>query len=242
MEATNLYQPIGFLKSSFNEKFGVPRQSMMIQEAKAELQLLPKSRFSQSIEDLDRFSHVWVIFIFDRNFEKGWRSTIRPPRVGAPRKVGVFASRSPHRPNPIGISVVQLDRIERDPKKGAVLHLSGVDFLDGTPVIDIKPYLPYADSLPHASGGWASGEIPKYKVSFSEKSLETMTQNSERYPRLQALVHQMLEWDPRPTSQRRAMPIEAPSSQGMVFGFRILDFDVKWEIQNGKIFVLELVK
>ncbi len=214
---------------------------MMIEEAKARLEMLPEARYSQALEDLDRFSHVWVIFIFDRNFEKGWRSTIRPPRVDAPRKVGVFASRTPHRPNPIGISVVKLDRIETDPKKGSVLHLSGADFLDGTPVIDIKPYLPYADSLPHASGGWASGEIPKYEVSFSNESLKTIERFQTDHPRLQLLIQQMLEWDPRPTSQRRAMPIEADSSQGMVFGFRILNFDVKWKIKDKKIYVLELV-
>jgi len=213
---------------------------MMIGEAHAQLELVAEARFSQAVEDLERFSHVWILFIFDRNFEKGWRSTTRPPRVGAPRKVGVFASRTPHRPNPIGISAVKLERIETDPKKRTILYLSGVDFLDGTPVIDIKPYLPYADSLPHASGGWASGDIPKFQVTFSKECLKTIERNSDRFPKLQILIHQMLEWDPRPTSQRRAMPILDEKSQGMVFGFRILDFDVKWRIENCAILVLEL--
>jgi len=236
------YPPIGVIRTSFTEKFGVPRQSMMIREARGVLKLNPESSYRDALNHLDQFSHVWILFVFHTHLEKGWRPTIRPPRLEAPRRVGVFASRTPHRPNPIGISAVKLDRIDLDAVGGIELHLSGVDFLDGTPVLDIKPYLPFADSIPEANSGWAGSEIPKYRVEFSNESLQAMEAISlERHPRFKELVEQILEWDPRPTSQRRAMPIESAEMQGMEFGTRILDKDIQWQIKNSSIYVLRLV-
>lgn len=239
------YPPIGFIRSPFTEKFGVPRQSMMISEAKGVLKLNPDPSFRVALNHLESFTHLWIIFVFHQHLGSGasggWRPTIRPPRLDAPRRVGVFASRSPHRPNPIGLSAVKLDRIDLDAPGGIEIHLSGVDLMDGTPVLDIKPYLPYADSFPEASGGWAGSEIPKYLVEFSEESLKKIESFSARHPQLRLLISQMLEWDPRPTSQRRAMPIESEKTQGMAFAFRILEFDVRWEIRNHGIFVTDLV-
>ena len=236
------YPPIGVIRTSFTEKFGVPRQSMMIREARGVLKLNPESSYRDALNHLDQFSHVWILFVFHTHLEKGWRPTIRPPRLEAPRRVGVFASRTPHRPNPIGISAVKLDRIDLDAVGGIELHLSGVDFLDGTPVLDIKPYLPFADSIPEANSGWAGSEIPKYRVEFSNESLQAMEAISlERHPRFKELVEQILEWDPRPTSQRRAMPIDSAEMQGMEFGTRILDKDIQWQIKNSSIYVLRLV-
>ena len=236
------YPPIGVIRTSFTEKFGVPRQSMMIREARGVLKINPESSYRDALNHLDQFSHVWILFVFHTHLEKGWRPTIRPPRLEAPRRVGVFASRTPHRPNPIGISAVKLDRIDLDAVGGIELHLSGVDFLDGTPVLDIKPYLPFADSIPEANSGWAGSEIPKYRVEFSNESLQAMEAISlERHPRFKELVEQILEWDPRPTSQRRAMPIDSAEMQGMEFGTRILDKDIQWQIKNSSIYVLRLV-
>ena len=148
------FPPIGVIRTNFTEKFGVPRQSMMISEALGVLKLHPDPSFRAALNHLDRFTHIWVVFIFHQSVEKGWRPTIRPPRVDAPRKVGVFASRSPHRPNPIGLSAVKLERIDLDAPGGIEIHLSGVDLLDGTPVLDIKPYLPSTDAEAGASMGW----------------------------------------------------------------------------------------
>ncbi len=155
-------------------------------------------------------------------------------------RVGVFASRSPHRPNPIGMSCVKLEKIDLKAKGGPEVHVSGLDILDGSPLIDIKPYLPYADSIPDAKCGWASSDIPKYPVSFSEKSLISI-ENSHRHPNLKELLIQMLELDPRPTSQRQYISIEDPKSRSRKYGFRLFDFDVQWEIVNQGIHVIDLV-
>ena len=233
------YSPIGFIRTCFTEKFGVPRQSMMIPEATGVLKLNADPLYRQALNHLEEFSHVWIVFVFHQHVKKDWRPTIRPPRVGGPRRVGVFASRSPHRPNPIGMSAVKLERIDLDAPGGIELHLSGVDFMDGTPVLDIKPYLPFADIIPEASSGWAGGEIPKYAVEFSPESLSALQKYSERrHPRSRELILQILEWDPRPRSQRAAMPIESPETEGKTFDIRILDFDVKWKVKNGQIEVV----
>lgn len=241
--APELYPPIGFVRTCFTQKFGVPRQALMVSEARGVLKLNPVPSFRVALNHLESFSHVWLIYVFHQHLEKSWRPTIRPPRVDAPRRVGVFASRSPHRPNPIGMSAVRLERVDLNAPGGIEIHLGGVDLMDGTPVLDIKPYLTYSDSLPEANDGWAKGQIPKYAVSFSPRSLEKLArESSARHPQLQRLIAEMLEWDPRPTSQRRAMRIEAPESEGLKFGFRILDLDVQWEIRDRAIYVVDLVE
>jgi tRNA-Thr(GGU) m(6)t(6)A37 methyltransferase TsaA len=238
MESHN-FPSIGILHTYFKEKFGVPRQSLMIPEATGVVRLNQVPEYRQALHFLDSFSHIWLIFAF-RN-DCPWKPTIRPPRVDAPRRVGVFASRSPHRPNPIGMSVVSLEKIDLDAPDGIELHISGIDLLDQTPILDIKPYLPYADSVLDASSGWIKGEIPRFKVNFTEKALHQIQElGSTRHPRLHLLIEQMLEWDPRPTSQRRAMPIEKADSEGRTFGFRIFDLDVQWVIRNQTILVFEL--
>lgn len=234
------YPPIGVMHTCFNEKFGVPRQSLMVKEARGIIKLNPDPLFAQALHQLESFSHIWVIFSFHKS-EGQWRPRIEPPRTDGPRTVGVFASRSPHRPNPLGLSVVKLEKIDLEANGSIELHVSGVDILSGTPVLDIKPYLPYADCVPQASPGWASQEITRYKVRFSESSLADLLRNESENPRLQALVEEILCWDPRPKSQREAMPIHDPSSEGKIFRFRILQFDVEWKVQEGAICVLHLL-
>jgi tRNA-Thr(GGU) m(6)t(6)A37 methyltransferase TsaA len=235
------FEPIGYIQSCFKEKFGVARQSMMISQARGVLKFNPDPTYPNSLRHLDEFSHLWIIFVFHKNLEKGWRPLINPPRLDAPEQVGVFASRSPHRPNPIGMSVVKIEEIDFLAPGGIELHLSGLDILDTTPVLDIKPYLSYADSFTEATTGWASQGIQKYRVEFSSASARAIQASGTRYhPDLQALLQQMLELDPRPTSQRKRSSIESPESEGLVFAFRIFDFDVKWKIHNKGIFVLEL--
>jgi tRNA-Thr(GGU) m(6)t(6)A37 methyltransferase TsaA len=235
------FEPIGYIQSCFKEKFGVARQSMMISQAQGVLKFNPDPAYHNSLSHLNEFSHLWIVFVFHKNIEKGWKPLINPPRLEAPKQVGVFASRSPHRPNPIGMSVVKIEEIDLLAKGGIELHLSGLDILDGTPVLDIKPYLSFADSFVDATSGWASQSIKKYRVEFSSASVKSIQESGTQYhPNLQALLQQMLELDPRPTSQRKRSSIESDKSEGLVFAFRIFDFDVKWKIHNKGIFVLEL--
>jgi tRNA-Thr(GGU) m(6)t(6)A37 methyltransferase TsaA len=236
------YPPIGTLRTCFTEKFGAPRQPLLVPEARGILKLNPDPEFALAFDQLATFSHIWILFVFHQHLHKPWHPRIRPPRMDGPRKVGVFASRSPHRPNPIGMSVVKLEKINLEAEGGIEIHFSGVDILDGTPVLDIKPYLPYADSVPEATSGWAAEEITKYPVHFSAGSLSAIERvDTELFPNFRGLVEQMLSLDPRPTSQRKSMPILDPKSEGMIFGFRVSNFDVKWRIQGGEIFVVELL-
>ncbi len=141
------FAPIGIVRSCFREKFGIPRQPGLAPAARATLELLPPHNQPAAVRGLEDFSHVWLVFVFHGVPASRWQPTVRPPRLGGNRRLGVFATRSPFRPNPIGLSVVALDRIVTGQGRVA-LHLSGVDVLDGTPVLDIKPYLPYADRVP----------------------------------------------------------------------------------------------
>jgi tRNA-Thr(GGU) m(6)t(6)A37 methyltransferase TsaA len=234
------FTSIGTMRTPFGEKFGVPRQSGMVTEAHGVLKLEPDPLFRQAVRELESFSHVWVVFIFHTEAGRPWRPTIQPPRLGGPSRVGVIASRSPHRPNPIGLSALKLERIDLDAPGGIEIHLSGVDLLDGTPVLDIKPYLPYADAVPEASDGWAQGGIPRYRVEFTDQAEAELGRIES--PRFRALVTQMLEFDPRPMSQRSGLPIDAEGTQGMRFAFRVMDHDVKWEVRDRGIRVLELVR
>ncbi len=231
--------PIGHMKTCFTEKFGVPRQAQMVPAAKGVLKLLPDPAFASALQQLETFSHVWVLFVFDRHQAQPWRSLVEPPRLEQ-KKVGVFASRSPHRPNPIGMSVVKLERIDLEASGGIEIHLSGVDILDGSPVLDIKPYLPYADRVENASAGWAEGPIDRFAVSFSPASLAALAEN-EKSSELRELIEQMLSWDPRPSSQRKSMPLRDPQTEGLVFRFRVSRYDVEWQVQNQSLHVLNVL-
>ena len=232
-------EPIGILKTPFLEKFGVPRQAGMISEARGVLKLNPDPAFRDALRELETFSHIWIIFQFHEHANEPWRPLTTPPRLDAPGRVGVFASRSPHRPNGLGMSAVKLDSIDFEARGGIEIHVSGVDLLNDTPIFDIKPYVPYVDSIPNARGGWTETAIPKFAVSFSAEVLEqvaTLTKK-DSCTDLKLLIIQMLELDPRPTPQKKSFPIEAAAHEGMTFAFRIGAIDVKWEIRAKAIFV-----
>jgi tRNA-Thr(GGU) m(6)t(6)A37 methyltransferase TsaA len=207
----------------------------MARDAWGILKLGNDPRYIPALRRLESFSHVWLIFVFHKTSQ--WHPIIDSPRLEAEEQIGVFASRSPHRPNPLGLSAVKLEKIDALAEGGPELHFSGVDILDGTPILDIKPYLPYADRVDDANAGWADQPVKRYSVRYSPESLQTL--NS--LPSLKNLVEQLLEWDPRPTSQRRAAPFEDPSSEGAHFAFRFLDWDIQWEIRSGTPYVQRLV-
>jgi len=191
----------------------------------------------QACASLEGFSHLWVIFVFHRHDARNWKPTIRPPRLGGKERVGVLASRSPHRPNPIGLSACRLERIDLEAAGGPELHLRGVDLLDETPVLDIKPYLPYADSIPDATAGWASQPITRYEVRFSEEAESQLRQladsDPDRFGHLRDFIVELLELDPRPAFQQRKRPVTDPSTESDRYGFRVGDYDVKWRVIEG---------
>ena len=148
---------IARIRTELPEKFGVPRQSGLVPQLRGRVIFEPEYRNPDAVRGLEDFSHIWLIWQFSRAVREGWSPTVRPPRLGGNRRMGVFATRSPFRPNALGLSSVRLDRVELDPALGPVLHVSGADLMDGTPIFDIKPYLPYTDSHPQAVGGFTDG-------------------------------------------------------------------------------------
>jgi tRNA-Thr(GGU) m(6)t(6)A37 methyltransferase TsaA len=230
------FEPIGYISSCFKEKFGIPRQSGLIPEARGVLEILPPYNRPEAFRELADYSHIWLSFVFHANGRTDWKPTVRPPRLGGNQRVGVFASRSPFRPNPIGLSVVQLERLALEPNRVA-LHLGGLDLLDGTPVLDIKPYLPYADALPEARSGYAP-EAPSSETAVEIHFSSTAEQALGALPEQQAhelrrLIRQMLALDPRPGYRRG-------EREERRYGTRLFDFDLQWEITGQRLTVVAL--
>ena len=223
------FEPIGLIESCFKEKFGTPRQPGLAPAARAILRLNPSREMQEAVRDLEGFTHIWVIFVFHQAQEK-WNPLVRPPRLGGARKIGVLASRAPLRPNPIGISAVRLEKIE-----GTDLHVSGGDFLDGSPILDVKPYLAYADSHPDASPGWTVREsFDEVEVSFSPAASQSCSSaEREGYANLRPLIEQLIRLDPRPAFER-----------GLAgeFASRVEEFDVHWTVDGEKAVVTEIRK
>jgi tRNA-Thr(GGU) m(6)t(6)A37 methyltransferase TsaA len=227
------FQPIGIIHSCFKEKFGIPRQSRLIPEAEARLEILPPYNRAEAFRELADYSHLWILFVFHASARDGWKPTVRPPRLGGNRRVGVFASRSPVRPNPIGLSVVDL--IEIDLSHNSVnLHIAGVDLLEGTPVLDIKPYLPYVDAITDAKGGYAPdapGEPIKLSyASAARDALEAMPAGEAKH--LQQLILRILQNDPRPAYLEE--------NKRDHFGMRLYNYNIRWEVRGGAFLITEL--
>jgi tRNA-Thr(GGU) m(6)t(6)A37 methyltransferase TsaA len=227
------FQPIGLVHSCFREKFGIPRQPGLIPEARARLQLLPPYNRPEALEGLEGFSHLWLVFVFHQAMREEWRATVRPPRLGGNERVGVFASRAPYRPNPIGLSAVAFEGVEEE-GGNLFLRLSGVDLVDGTPVLDIKPYVPYTDALPDARAGFAP-EPPglQARVIFSSEALAQLAQAKVKYPEIQALIEKVIGLDPRPAYYNEG-------SAKKHFGMKLWDWDVRWTVEGDEACVTEL--
>lgn len=229
------FPPIGVVHSCFPDKFGVPRQPRLAPAATGSIELLPPYNREEAVRELDGFSHIWVVFVFHEAKREAWKPTVRPPRLGGNRRVGVFASRSPERPNPIGLSLLALDDVETGEGR-VILQVSDLDLIDGTPVLDIKPYIPYADSVPDARAGFAPQAPDKrLPVNFSDTARQQLKKFSTKYPNLPDLIEQVLQQDPRPAYQDRS-----PDS-GRVFGMQLYDLEIKWQVQNDVLHVIEVV-
>ncbi len=226
-------QPIGVIHSCFTEKFGIPRQSGMVPSATARLELLPPCNRQEMVRGLEQFSHLWVHFLFHQTVAEGWKPTIRPPWLGGQKRVGVFASRSPHRPNHMGLSAVKLEAIVSE--KGSIfLDLSGVDFLDQTPVLDIKPYVPYSDRLESVTCGYAHGMQPEVKITFDVEALVFCAGYQQETGRNVAqLIREMIRNDPRPASQKK---------RKSCFGMLLWDVNIRWRVDENGVRVEECTR
>ena len=229
-----VYRPIGVLHSPFREKFGIPRQPGLVPSVRATLELLPPFDRVEALEGLDGFSHVWLLFHFHATARQAWKPTVRPPRLGGNRRVGVFASRSMFRPNPLGLSVVALERIDRE-GDAPVLHLRGADLLDGTPVLDIKPYLPWVDAVPDARASYAS-ERPgaSLSVRFAPEAARQCTEIARHWPEFPRLLEQILALDPRPAYRSDA-------GTPRIHGMRLGDYDIRWQVQGEIVEVVTIL-
>jgi tRNA-Thr(GGU) m(6)t(6)A37 methyltransferase TsaA len=218
-------EAIGTVHSCYKEKFAIPRQPGLV-EAPATIELLPPYNDPQTVRGLEQFSHLWIIFIFHAIEAGRWSPTVRPPRLGGNTRVGVFASRSTHRPNPVGLSVVALEGIDAEPGRVA-LTVRGADLLDGTPVVDIKPYIPYADSVAGAVGGFAPQAPQRMAVLWSPEALAALPTGAEG-EEMRRVIEEALAYDPRPAYRRG-------QEDGRRYGVHLFDFNVRWRVAEGVV-------
>ncbi|MDX5332656.1 MAG: tRNA (N6-threonylcarbamoyladenosine(37)-N6)-methyltransferase TrmO [Gammaproteobacteria bacterium] len=228
-------QPIGYVHSCFREKFGIPRQPGLVPHARARIEILAPYNRAEAFRGIEDFSHLWIGFLFHRHLGAAWRATVRPPRLGGNERVGVFATRSTYRPNPLGLSVVRLDHVEIA-GDAVSLHVSGIDLLDGTPVVDIKPYLPYADALPEARGGFAPTPPDRtLGIVFTETAdRQIAAREAAGLPDLRALITELLQLDPRPAYR-------GGETGAADYGMRLYDFDLRWRVEGKTVTVTALV-
>lgn len=219
-------QVIAHIRSDFPTKFGIPRQSGLVDALQAAVVFEPEYRKSEAVRGLEEFSHIWLIWQFSQAVREGWSPTVRPPRLGGNARVGVFATRSPFRPNALGLSAVRLEAVELSGKLGPVLHVAGADLLDGTPIYDIKPYLPYADAWPEAIGGFTDRtERRLLKVDCPAALLEQIP--AEKREALLAVLAQ----DPRPSYQ---------TDPERIYGMIFAGAEVRFTVTDGVLTVREI--
>ncbi|WP_305830338.1 tRNA (N6-threonylcarbamoyladenosine(37)-N6)-methyltransferase TrmO [Photobacterium leiognathi] len=224
--------PIGIIHSPYKEKFAVPRQPGLVPSARSEIILQGDANSLEAVRGIEQFSHLWLLFLFDQNLEAGWRPTVRPPRLGGNERIGVFASRATFRPNGIGMSAVELKSVRHE-NGNVIIELGGVDLVDGTPVVDIKPYIPYSDSLPLAQGGFASSAPDLMPVCFSETALNQLPVKNKAY--YQTVISEVLAQDPRP-AYKKGKP------DPKQYAVHLFDFNVHFPVTEQQITVNQIEK
>ena len=217
--------PIAHIETDFGTKFGIPRQAGLVQELKGKIVFDPAFRSADALRGIEKYSHLWLIWQFSENIRSDWSPTVRPPRLGGNTRVGVFATRSPFRPNALGLSCVRLEAVETDRQYGTVLLVSGADLMNGTPIFDIKPYIPYADCIPEASEGFAPKPEEKLEVCF-----EAGTDSAVPDEKLEALKA-VLRCDPRPRYQ---------NDPERIYGMEFAGLDIHFHVDGNKLTVTEV--
>ena len=227
MDAVEI-QVIARMRSDFGSKFGIPRQSGLVDALRSTIVFEPEFRNPDALRGIEDFSHLWIIWQFSEAVRQGWSATVRPPRLGGNTRMGVFATRSPFRPNNLGLSSVQLLGVEHTEQFGTVLHVGGADLMDGTPIFDIKPYIAYGDSHPDARGGFAdqAGEFLLH-VEFPSQLLEVLPEQ-KREAAIGVLSH-----DPRPSYQRKP---------NRLYGLTFAGFDIRFKVQGDTLTVEQVEK
>lgn len=221
-------KPIAYIYTDFKTKFGLPRQSGLVKEITGKIIFEKEYSIAEAFKGLEDFSHIWLLWEFSQAKKESWRPTVRPPLLGGNKRMGVFATRSPFRPNSIGLSCVKLERVEYNPDLGTVLYVSGCDLMNGTPIYDIKPYLPYCDSVPDAVGGFTEvlGER-RLEVIISDEFLGRVPENKR------AELIGVLEGDPRPSYQND------PERE---YGFEFADFEIGFKVDDKRLTVTRTEK
>ena len=221
-------QPIAKMHSDFPTKFGIPRQSSLVEELESTIVFEPEFRNPDTLRGIEGYSHLWIIWQFSQAVRQNWSPTVRPPRLGGNTRMGVFATRSPFRPNNLGLSCVKLLGIEQTEKDGTVLRVAGADLMDGTPIFDIKPYIPYSDSFPEATGGFTdTAEDFLLHVNFPLQLLNLLPEN-KRKAAIGVLSH-----DPRPSYQ---------NDPSRVYGLNFAGYDIRFTVQEKELSVCEVRK
>lgn len=217
---------IARIHTDFSSKFGIPRQSGLVKGLKGDVVFEKKYRSPEAVRGLEEFSHIWLLWQFSETMRSEWSPTVRPPKLGGNTRVGVFATRSPFRPNPIGLSSVRLEGIEQSAELGPVLHVTGADMVDGTPIYDIKPYLPYTDSHSEAAGGFTDClDVEELAVDIPEELLAKVPMEKRE------ALRQILAQDPRPSYQ---------DSPERVYGFGFAGYEIRFQVQDGRLTVREI--
>ena len=218
--------PIGFIRSPFKEKFAVPRQPSLTPSVRATLALTGAANHPDSVRDIEQFSHLWLLFLFDKNLEQGWSTTVRPPRLGGNARVGVFASRATFRPNGIGMSAVPLLQVRTDDGQ-VLLDIGSCDLVDGTPIIDIKPYIPYSDAIEDAVGGFAATKPECLEVIFSDAALASLDTQADGAHKRQVIA-EVLAQDPRPAYKKR-------QHDDKEYAVHLFDFNVTFRVTDKQV-------
>lgn len=234
---------IATIRSCYPQRFGIPRQAGLVKTASATVNFEASRDNELAVRDIESFSHLWIIFLFHKQNYTGFKPLIQPPRLGGKKTMGVYATRSPNRPNPIGLSAVLLNRVEYGEQE-IRLHVLGGDFLDGTPVLDIKPYVPFADSIPEASSEWAVAAEPPMPVEWSASATAELliadqhlaTEQTGVTSGLRLLIEETLALDPRPAHERRK-----DGKEDQTWGMRFEHVDVKWRVQCGIAEIISVV-
>ncbi len=223
-DSSFVIEPIAYISNGFNEKFGIPRQSGLANTVKSEIVFCEKFRDENMLRDIEQYSHLWLIWSFSENVGE-WSPTVRPPKLGGNKRVGVFATRSPFRPNNLGLSCVKLEGVHKDDSGALILEVYGADLKNETPIFDIKPYLPYVDCVPDAKGGFSD----VFKDEFYEVVFEDDVEICSQWKRE---IADILSYDPRP---------QYHEDESRVYGFKYKGHDVKFMYSDGKIIVKEFI-